>query len=94
MASRRVLDVAYAVEEVDSCSACYGSLIPALYRLKEEGLLDQMKDKIAIGQGHQGKTGKLGIGRCTKNFAFSVPGCPPDEEKIYQELKKYILAEA
>ena len=94
VASRRVLDVAYAVEEVDSCSACYGSLIPALYRLKEEGLLDQMKDKIAIGQGHQGKTGKLGIGRCTKNFAFSVPGCPPDEEKIYQELKKYILAEA
>lgn len=90
MPARKVLDVAYAVEEVDSCSACYASLVPALCRLKDEGLLDQLKDKIAIGQGHQGKTGKLGIGKCTRNFAYSVPGCPPDEEKIYQFLRKYI----
>ena len=35
---RKVLEVSYAVEEVDSCSACYGNLIGALYRLREEGL--------------------------------------------------------
>jgi len=86
----RVLEVAYAVDEVDSCSACYGSLVPALIRLKEEGLLDQLKDKIAIGQGQQGKKGKLGIGKCTREFDYCVMGCPPDEEKIYRELKQYI----
>ena len=86
----RVLEVSYAVDEVDSCSACYGSLVPALIRLKEEGLLDRLTDKIAIGQGQQGKTGKLGIGKCTRDFDFCVMGCPPDEEKIYRELKRYI----
>lgn len=86
----RVLEVAYAVDEVDSCSACYGSLVPALIRLKEEGLLDQLKDKIAIGQGQQGKKGMLGIGKCTREFDYCVMGCPPDEEKIYRELKQYI----
>lgn len=87
---RKILEVAYAVEEADSCSACYGSLVGALRRLKEEGLLDLLDTPIGIGQGMQGKTGQLGIGRCTKKFVFSVAGCPPDEEKIYRELKAYI----
>ncbi len=86
----RVLDVSYAVEEIDSCSACYGNLIPALYRLKEEGLLDRLNVPIAIGQGQQGQKGKLGIGRCTKDFDVCVMGCPPDEEKIYRALREYI----
>ena len=68
---KKLLAVSYAVDEVDSCSACYGNLIPALYRLKEEGLLDPalyrlkeeglldgLQDKIAIGQGQQGKSGR------------------------------------
>lgn len=87
---RRVLDVSYKVDDVDSCSACYGNLIPSLYRLQEEGLLDDLKDPIAIGQGHQGRTGKLGVGRCTKDYAFCIMGCPPDEETIYKKLKEYI----
>ncbi len=87
---RKILDVSYAVEEIDSCSACYGNLIPALYRLKEEGLLDRLKDPIAIGQGQQERNGKLGIGRCTRNFDTCIMGCPPDEEKIYDTLKQYI----
>lgn len=91
-AERRLLEVAYAVEDVDSCSACYGNLIPALYRLREEGLLDKLHEKIAIGQGQQGRTGVLGIGRCTKDFDTCIPGCPPDEEKIYKDLKDYIIA--
>ena len=91
--TRKVLDVAYAVEEVDSCSACYGSLIGALIRLEEEGLLKKLKTPIGIGQGMQGRKGTLGVGRCTKGFDTCIMGCPPGEEKIYEELKRFILQE-
>lgn len=87
----KILEVSYAVNEVDSCSACYASLTGALWRLKEEGLLDKLDTPIGIGQGMQGKTGKLGVGRCTKDFDVCIMGCPPDEDKIYNELKAYIL---
>ena len=86
--ARGILDVSYAVDEVDSCSACYGVLIPALGRLKEEGLLDYLPGNIAIGQGHRGKTGALGIGNCTAGFDICVRGCPPKEEDIYLQLKE------
>lgn len=79
-----------AVEEVESCSACYGYLIPALSRLHEEGLFQKLSEKICIGQGFRGKTGKLGVGDCTRLFENSIAGCPPMEEQIYEELKKYI----
>ena len=79
-----------AVEEVESCSACYGYFLPALQRLKEEGLLEKLDTKVCIGQGYRGKTGKLGVGMCTSEFQYCVKGCPPTEEQIYQELKKYI----
>ena len=88
---RDLLDVSYAVDEVDSCSACYGMLLPALDRLKEEGLLEKLPDRIAIGQGHRGKSGSLGVGDCTSGFDFCIHGCPPDEETIYRELKDLIL---
>ena len=78
------------MEEVESCSACYGYLIPALDKLREEGFLDKLNVKIAIGQGYRGKTGKLGIGHCTKDFVFHVEGCPPTEQQIYEFLKKYL----
>lgn len=42
---RKVVEVADAVEEVDSCSACYGYLIPALDMLKQEGLLEKLHEK-------------------------------------------------
>lgn len=87
----RILEVSYAVEEVDSCSACYGNLVHALNQLREEGLLERLQDRIGIGQGMQGKTGKLGIGRCTKDFETCIMGCPPEPDKIYSELKEYIL---
>ena len=88
----RHLDVSYAVDEVDSCSACYGVLIPALDRLKEEGLLDRLPAQIGIGQGHRGKTGKIGVGNCTAKFDFCVKGCPPKEEDIYQQLRELALS--
>ena len=86
----KILDVNYAVEEVESCSACYGMLISALTKLKEEGLLEKFDTKIAIGQGWREKSGKFGIGNCTKNFECSLKGCPPDSDEIYEFLKNYI----
>lgn len=85
--SHSILDVSYVVDEVDSCSACYGVLIPALSRLKEDGLLDSLPARIAIGQGHRGKTGTLGVGDCTAGFDQCIRGCPPDEEDIYRQLR-------
>ena len=85
--SRKILEVNYAVADVDSCSACYGMLIGALNRLKDEGTPYNSEEKICIGQGYRGKTGKFGIGSCTAKFDFNVPGCPPEEEEIYRALK-------
>ena len=89
--TRQLLDVSYAVDDIDSCSACYANLTGALWRLQDEGLLDRLGVPIGIGQGMQGKTGLLGVGRCTSGFDFNIPGCPPDEELIYEKLKEYIL---
>ena len=87
---RKIVELQDAVEEVESCSACYGYLIPALQKLMEEGLLKELKGKICIGQGFRGKTGELGIGQCTRKFRHFLKGCPPTEEEIYEFLKRYI----
>ncbi|MDO5135992.1 MAG: DUF362 domain-containing protein [Eubacteriales bacterium] len=89
--SRRVVELSDAVEEVESCSACYGCLLPALDMLKEEGLFGQLKEKISIGQGFRGKKGILGIGSCTRGFTHHLEGCPPLEQEIHDFLKAYIL---
>lgn len=86
---RKVLRLSEAVDEVDSCSACYGYLIPALDLLDKEGLLQDFPEKICIGQGYKGKTGILGIGNCTREFAHSLKGCPPTETEMYEFLKTY-----
>lgn len=88
---RKVVEVQDAVEEVESCSACYGYLIPALDRLRQEGLLDKLGEKISIGQGFRGKAGVLGVGSCTGQFDCSLSGCPPMPDEIYDFLKDYIL---
>lgn len=87
---RKIIELQDLVEEVESCSACYGYLIPALDMLRRDGLLDKLKTRICIGQGYRGKTGQLGIGRCTGGFAHCLKGCPPTENEIYQFLKEYI----
>lgn len=89
--SRKVVELQDAVEEVESCSACYGYLIPALEMLKEEGLFEELGEKISIGQGFRGKTGHLGVGNCTRKFDVHLDGCPPTESQIYEFLKEYIL---
>ena len=88
--SHRVLDSSYNVAEVESCSACYGMLMDALDRLDQEGLLEKLQEKICIGQGWRGKSGKLGIGNCTSNFDVSVKGCPPTADEIYTVLKEQL----
>lgn len=87
---RHVMKLAEMAEEVDSCSACYGYLIPALHMLDQEGLLEQLTEKICIGQGHRGKCGELGVGNCTRKFKHTLEGCPPTENQMYEFLKKYI----
>lgn len=88
--TRKIVELQDAVEEVDSCSACYAYLMPALDRLKQEGRLDKLDEKICIGQGFRGKSGRLGVGQCTSGFQFHVKGCPPTEEQIYRFLSGYL----
>ncbi|MDO5338060.1 MAG: DUF362 domain-containing protein [Eubacteriales bacterium] len=88
--SRKAVELQDAVEEVESCSACYGYLLPALDMLREEGLLDKLSEKICIGQGFRKKNGNLGIGNCTRHFTHSLEGCPPTEQQIYSFLKQYL----
>ncbi len=90
---RKIVQLKDAVEEVDSCSACYGYLIPALERLRQEGLLDCLHEKIHIGQGYRNKSGNLGIGHCTAGFTHHLEGCPPTENQVYEFLKAYLLNE-
>lgn len=87
---RKIVEVYDLVEEVDSCSACYAYLVPAVLRLKEEGLLEKLPEKICIGQGYRGKKGELGIGNCTRLFRHSLKGCPPLEDEIYTFLRDAI----
>jgi len=89
--TRQFVNLYEMIDEVESCSACYANLIPALKRLEDEDLLHLLSEKICIGQGFRGKTGKLGCGNCTAGFAHHIPGCPPDEDDIYHFLKNYIL---
>ena len=88
--SRKVVELADAVEEVESCSACYGNLIPALDRLKQEDLLSNLTTRISIGQGYRNQEGTLGIGHCTRHFTHHLEGCPPTEDEIYEFLKNYL----
>ena len=89
----RVMKLRAMTEDVDSCSACYGYLLPALDMLEKEGLLKDFPEKICIGQGFRGKSGKLGIGNCTKDFQYTLKGCPPTEQEMYQFLKNYLKEE-
>lgn len=86
--AHKLLEVSYAVDAVDSCSACYANLVGALWRLREEGLIDRIPTPIGIGQGMQGKKGHIGIGKCTAGFDICIMGCPPDEDQIYEKLKE------
>lgn len=78
-------------QDVDTCSACYESLMEALSRLQDEGLLERFEHKIFIGQGNRNKTGEYGIGNCTAQFSHSIKGCPPTAEDVYEGMKSWIV---
>ena len=75
------------VVENQACSACYGNLMHALMRLKEQGLLKRIKMPLCAGQGYKGKAGVgTGIGNCTKGFTSHIAGCPPKADQILKYL--------
>ena len=84
--SRRLIDLCYAAEDVQSCSACRSALTEALDRLRSDGVLDRLDVPVSVGQGFRGKSGILGVGSCTAGFDANVPGCPPSAEDIYRFL--------
>ena len=57
---RKIVELQDAVEEVESCSACYGYLIPALQKLKEEGRLKGTERKNLYRTGVQRKDRRTG----------------------------------
>ena len=74
------------VKQNDACSACYGNLVHALYRMQDD-FGRNVDMPIHIGQGNQGqKLEGIGIGRCCSGADICVKGCPPDAESILQVL--------
>ena len=78
----------------DACSACFASLIHALKRLDDEGLLRRLGSrKIAIGQGYKGKKPEIGVGVCCSGAEHSVKGCPASADDILAMLRGLIEQE-
>lgn len=74
------------VKQNSACSACFGNLVHALYRLEDNHGL-RCEKPVFIGQGFAGKTlDGIGIGRCCSGASVSVPGCPPSAESILNTL--------
>lgn len=74
------------VQEDGACSACYAALVRGLSRLTE-GERRALDGKVCIGQGYRGKSGRLGVGTCTVEFAQCAPGCPPNATDVVAMLK-------
>lgn len=94
LASEQVDYLSQWIVEDQACSACYGSAIHALMRLKEKGLLEQLQRKLYVGQGwwnHLGTEQQLGIGRCANKFQQQVAGCPPKATAIVKFLQEQLL---
>lgn len=74
------------VQAKSACSACYGNLIHALYRMKEKNGF--YSAPIAIGQEWKDKEfAGIGIGRCCNKASCNVPGCPPTAADILEALE-------
>lgn len=87
--SRLVARLTKKVEASDACSACYGSLVHALKRLDENGLLNKINKKILIGQGYKGQNLEgIGIGNCTSKCDNNIKGCPPSAIQIIKFLEE------
>lgn len=89
---RKNLPYKNMIIERQACSACYGTLIHALERLRFRGELSRIKDKIYIGQHFRGQKSEkgLGIGSCTAGFSRHIKGCPPSAGDIIDLLEDNI----
>ena len=85
---RRVRTLAAYTAPKDACSACYGSLIYALDRLSDAGLLRRNLPPVSIGQGYKDKTGEIGVGSCTSCHQKHLKGCPPKAADIVDFLRE------
>jgi len=89
--SKKVQQFSKYIIEDSACSACCGSLIYALERLYEKGLLNKLNEKLYIGQNFKNKKcDGLGIGTCTSEFEKYVKGCPPKAKDIVEFLEGHI----
>jgi uncharacterized protein (DUF362 family) len=82
--SAKVARLTSGVRQDSACSACYASLVRALYACGgSHGV------PIAIGQGWKGKAFQgLGIGRCCDGASRQVKGCPPSADEIAAALSR------
>lgn len=79
--SRAVERLTKHVHQDSACSACFASLVRALYELDRAGV--RISQEISIGQGWKGKKPKgIGIGSCCAGAAVCVKGCPPTAKEI------------
>lgn len=86
--ARRVERLAAHADARQACSSCYANLMYALARLEEDGSLERLKAKIAVGQGWRGMSGDVGVGSCTRGFACRAEGCPPTAEEMARTLRE------
>ena len=85
-ASGTVKQLTRRVRADGACSACYASLVRALYEARKEGLA--VTDEIAIGQGWKGKRFPgLGVGNCCAGADEHCKGCPPTAADALAFLK-------
>lgn len=84
--SRAVERLIKHVHQDSACSACYASLVRALYELERSGV--SVNQEIYIGQGWKGKAPKgIGIGSCCSRSSVCVQGCPPTAQAITEVLR-------
>ena len=86
--TRRVRTLAAYTAPKDACSACYGSLIYALDRLSDAGLLRRGLPPVSIGQVYKGRTGEIGVGSCTSCHQKHLNGCPPKAADMVDFLRE------
>ncbi len=86
-ASGTVARLTRNVRADSACSACYASLVRALYSADGEGL--RVRRNVYIGQGWRGKSPDgVGVGNCCAGAAECVKGCPPTAADVLELLRR------
>ena len=85
--SGAVARLARCVRADSACSACYASLIRALYELDRSGV--RVEGEVDIGQGWRGRTPPgIGVGACCAGAAVCAVGCPPTAQEVRRILEE------